>query len=230
MKKKYTLSLILLITIQGILFLGNASAQNVGIGTATPSEKLDVLGNLKFSGALMPNNNAGTTGRILMSAGAGVPPTWVTATNLLYNNTFVAYSTGGITTNSSWQVIPGMSITATVPSGMNAKILVHADLGIATTSTVQPSGTDIAIYMNGTWTPGSAGYKRVYLRPGTINTENNVFGNPSMDIVQTVGAGTYTFDVRGWQQLTGGGSSSAVVGGASGSVFQGSLIVMVILQ
>ena len=59
-----------------VTLLNFVSAQNVGIGTATPTEKLDVLGNLKFTGALMPNNNAGTTGRLLMSSGAGVAPTW----------------------------------------------------------------------------------------------------------------------------------------------------------
>jgi hypothetical protein len=76
MNNKFILSLFLLIALQGILVCTYSSAQNVGIGTATPSEKLDVLGNLKFSGALMPNNNAGTVGRLLQSAGVGVPPTW----------------------------------------------------------------------------------------------------------------------------------------------------------
>ncbi|RYE36866.1 MAG: hypothetical protein EOP42_01765 [Sphingobacteriaceae bacterium] len=50
---------------------------NVGIGTNTPTEKLDITGNLKFSGALMPNNSAGTAGYFLQSAGAGTPPVWV---------------------------------------------------------------------------------------------------------------------------------------------------------
>jgi hypothetical protein len=50
----------------------------VGIGTTTPTQPLDVVGNVKFSGALMPNNTAGTTGQILTSAGAGVAPTWTT--------------------------------------------------------------------------------------------------------------------------------------------------------
>ena len=49
---------------------------NVGIGNVNPSEKVDVTGNLKFSGALMPNNTAGTAGQVLTSAGAGLPPTW----------------------------------------------------------------------------------------------------------------------------------------------------------
>lgn len=52
---------------------------NVGISNNAPTEKLDITGNLKFSGALMPNNNAGATGYILQSAGAGAPPVWVSA-------------------------------------------------------------------------------------------------------------------------------------------------------
>jgi hypothetical protein len=52
------------------------SSGNVGIANTNPTEKLDITGNLKFSGALMPNNSAGTTGQVLTSAGAGLPPTW----------------------------------------------------------------------------------------------------------------------------------------------------------
>lgn len=49
---------------------------NVGIATPTPTERLDVAGNLRFSGALMPNNLPGTAGQVLTSAGPGVAPTW----------------------------------------------------------------------------------------------------------------------------------------------------------
>lgn len=76
MKKNFTSSLFLLLAFQGILLCSYSSAQNVGIGTATPTQKLDVLGNIKFSGALMPNNLSGNAGQFLLSAGAGVPPTW----------------------------------------------------------------------------------------------------------------------------------------------------------
>ncbi len=69
------------------LFLGNSNSLansqtltlaggNVGIANTNPTEKLDITGNLKFSGALMPNNTAGTAGQVLTSAGAGLPPTW----------------------------------------------------------------------------------------------------------------------------------------------------------
>lgn len=50
---------------------------NFGVGIS-PTEKLHVAGNIRFSGALMPNNTAGTSGQVLTSAGAGVVPTWTT--------------------------------------------------------------------------------------------------------------------------------------------------------
>ena len=57
------------------------STGNVGIANIAPTEKLDVTGNVKFSGALMPNNTAGTSGQVLTSAGAGTVPTWTTNTS-----------------------------------------------------------------------------------------------------------------------------------------------------
>ncbi len=50
-------------------------SQNVGIGT-TPSQKLDVNGNLKINGAFMPAGQPGTSGQILMSNGANTNPSW----------------------------------------------------------------------------------------------------------------------------------------------------------
>ena len=49
----------------------------VAIGNLSPTEALDVTGNIRFSGALMPNNSAGTAGHILQSNGAGNAPTWI---------------------------------------------------------------------------------------------------------------------------------------------------------
>jgi hypothetical protein len=50
----------------------------LGVRNTAPTEVLDVTGNVKFSGALMPNNAAGSSGQCLVSAGAGNPPVWST--------------------------------------------------------------------------------------------------------------------------------------------------------
>lgn len=54
----------------------------VGVLNPIPTEALDVTGNIRFSGALMPNNLPGTSGYILSSNGSGVAPTWVDPSSL----------------------------------------------------------------------------------------------------------------------------------------------------
>ena len=66
----------------------------VGIGTVAPNQVLDVTGNVAFSGALMPNNNAGLSGYFLTSAGTNTPPTWT-------NPTTLAWKPGGNDMNSA---------------------------------------------------------------------------------------------------------------------------------
>ena len=102
MKQNYKyLSLILVVLVTSLL-LNSASAQNVGIGTATPTEKLDVLGNLKFTGALMPNNNAGTVGKVLLSSGPGVAPTWgPSMLNTSATTNFGKFYVNGVTLSSN---------------------------------------------------------------------------------------------------------------------------------
>ncbi len=53
------------------------AAGNLGIGTQAPTQALDLVGNLKFSGTLRPNDSPGAAGQILVSSGSSSPPTWV---------------------------------------------------------------------------------------------------------------------------------------------------------
>jgi len=83
----FTFSIIL------ILLCQHTNAQNVGIGTATPMEKLHISGNVQidglasadtnvvlsnFDGKLI-NLNTGATGQVLTSQGAGRAPIWAAA-------------------------------------------------------------------------------------------------------------------------------------------------------
>ena len=151
-------------------------------------------------------------------------------TGLLYSNIFVAYSTAAVATSTTWQNIPGMTITFTVPAGASAKAMVHAEVGMFTNCATNGgiSGTDVGIYRNAVLVT-NGGFKRTYLGDALIDLdENNVYGNPSMEIIETLGAGTYTYELRCWQQLTG--SCNASVGGATGDVRQGMISVQVVLQ
>ncbi|MES2620303.1 MAG: hypothetical protein V4615_05570 [Bacteroidota bacterium] len=52
------------------------SLGNMGIGITTPTERLQVGGNLRLDKAFMPGNSAGTASQFLLSAGANAAPTW----------------------------------------------------------------------------------------------------------------------------------------------------------
>jgi len=65
------------ILLQVALLMGGLAAQNVGIGTNNPTQRLHVAGNLRLDNAFMPGNQPGAVGNILLSQGAGVAPVWL---------------------------------------------------------------------------------------------------------------------------------------------------------
>lgn len=78
---------------------------NIGIGTAAPQQILDVNGNIKFTGTLMPANQAGTDGTVLMSKGAGITPEWRSPGNILLTNFYERnISTQFYDVNGTYQV------------------------------------------------------------------------------------------------------------------------------
>ncbi len=115
----------------------------VGINQALPSQALDVAGNLQFTGALMPNTLAGTTGQVLTSAGAGVAPVWVAASSL---NTTATTGTGTtaplITLNGAgdiaYKTAPAQGVILVAPNNTCWKLTVGNTGNIITQSVTCP--------------------------------------------------------------------------------------------
>ena len=64
----------------GDVILNGTNGDNCGIGTASPSQKLDVNGNVRFRSLLYASNNsAGSSGQVLSSTGSGTQ--WISVTS-----------------------------------------------------------------------------------------------------------------------------------------------------
>lgn len=108
-----------------IFLLGFCIGQNVGIGTALPSERLHVAGNLRFDGALMPAGHAGNSGQFLMSNGSGVPPSWANPTPYalqVYTNQNP--NIVDITSTTNWTSV--VSLNDPIPLAANSIVLAWA--------------------------------------------------------------------------------------------------------
>lgn len=84
-----------------IFFFACSYAQNVGIGTPTPVERLDVNGNINVTGTIKANGVDGTAGQVLMKNSSGVL-TWADMSE--YKN-FVTFGSG----SGTWTVPAGVT-------------------------------------------------------------------------------------------------------------------------
>ncbi len=172
---------------------------NFGIGNMAPSEKLDVMGNVKFSGALMPNNLAGTAGYFLTSAGAGIAPTWtaITASGL-----GAITSLNGLTTTAQTFATPGTAGTA--PAWSSATSIHTLNIPLASVTGVTAgliSNTDWNTFNNkasttNSWsTTGNSGTTSATNFIGTTDAKSfkiktNSIQGFVLDSAQNVGIGT----------------------------------------
>ncbi len=93
---------------------------NVGIGTASPTQKLDVVGNIAFSGSLMPGGNAGSPGQVLVSQGPGLPPVWQNIGYSSGTGSCVRGVTPCVNTSGSTGSCPGMGPSQCVNACKNS--------------------------------------------------------------------------------------------------------------
>ena len=192
---------------------------NVGIGNVTPTQRLQVEGAIRFSGSLMPNNDAGVTGRRLESQGAGFPPIWFDAKNDIY----VDYGTTSLVTNSStFQVMPGLSRTINLPAG--ARVLIWGDAGALHTSSW--ATLDFAVCVNGDCFSNNGGFTRVSVDYTTATWVP--FGRGSTYMIYTTpSAGNYTFTYQA-RKAGGGNTASTTFSGDVTSALNGTLMIQVV--
>lgn len=138
----------------------------VGISNTAPTEALDVTGNLRLSGAFMPNNAAGSMGQILQSAGAGAADTWSTATYPATagsaGNMLMSDGTNWISTDiATGQFTPADPTTTTNTTGVM--------MGLGTTATITTvRTTEVSVYISGDIdTTGGGNGSQVQIRFGT---------------------------------------------------------------
>ena len=87
-------------------------SQNVGIGTVTPSEKLDVNGNINVAGQVKLAGNAGTSNQVLMKDATN-NPVWGDLSEFKHIQVFdcnsIAFSNGASNCADFWNVPAGVT-------------------------------------------------------------------------------------------------------------------------
>jgi hypothetical protein len=187
----------------------------MGLGNTAPSEMLDITGNLKFSGAIMPGGSAGTSGYILTSNGAGAAPTWTNPTSIasgsywtLNGNNVSAEKTFGTTSNYDLPFITNNT--------EQMRLSADGDLAIGT-STFDGTAPEKLLIDAGT----TSSYNLIYAK-GSINNylqfniQNEHSGSAaSTDIVATNNNGTEISKFIDMGINSSNYSNSGILGGAN---------------
>lgn len=168
---------------------------NIGIANNSPTEKLDVTGNIRFSGALMPNNSAGTAGYVLVSSGASTAPTW--QDGLSYLGAY-AWVYGGNNVNAVKNI--GTTSSFDLPVITNnierMRVTTGGNVGIGSSTF---NGTNPERLLVNAGSTGNTNYQNVIVGKGNtnsyaqLNIQNGNAGTAaSSDVVATADNGSET--------------------------------------
>ena len=175
-----------------IVFYNSGRTLKMGIGNVSPAEVLDVIGNVRFSGALMPGGDPGTSGYVLTSTGSSGTPTWTAPSNLYWStfgNTGTSASTNYLGTSDAQDLVFRTNATERM------RVLSTGQVGINTTSTAH----QLASIYSGTADETAAIYGNA--SAGTTNQAIGVWGAAT----NTAAGNTGTIGVL----ATGNGNTSA---------------------
>jgi hypothetical protein len=189
---------------------------NVGIANGSPTEKLDITGNLKFSGALMPGGTAGTAGHFLVSTGSGSAPTWFDASNLAWQvngNSVPSIQTLG-TTNA-------YDLPFITNNTEKMRIRSSGGVGIGTSTF---NGTNPEELIVDAGSNGSGAFQNVIVGKGNTNsyaqlniqnTYSAAGNSASSDVVATSDNGNESVNFIDMGINSGTNTTTGVLGGAN---------------
>ncbi len=198
---------------------------NIGISNLTPSEKLDVTGNIKFSGALMPNNLPGTIGNVLTSQGAGVAPVWLPPAGAV-----AAYDlTATKTTINSTNYVTVNGLTQSITLSANSLVSISTYGIIETFSTAAGGGSTAQVGILIANNPVAEQTVNTYntsTNPPTTNMETNW----GLSTYRVLGPGTYVIKVAA--KKVAGFITSFYAGGANytGLPNEGEMTILIFPQ
>jgi hypothetical protein len=172
---------------------------NTGFGTLTPTEKLDVAGNINLTGQLKFNNSPGSAGQALVSNGPSSSPSWQNASKYIVAENLVSsvISTGVF---QSMPGVDGQNFTITSPSIVKITIAAQATVDAGETIPQEPRFFFRIMQGASIVRTGSEGYS--YLKP-----QPAIYVSNTMTVTQYytgLANGTYSIDCRILNQSSGG--------------------------
>lgn len=136
--------------------LGNSqifdNGTNVGVGTASPSQKLHVAGNMRVAGAYYDrNNNPGTANQVLSSTATGTQ--WIKGQTIQTNSgTVTAGNWYRIASNSGNRADASFTLRDYISGGGHSTMRFHAGINYGYSSGISFSLLSHSVYSSATFT------------------------------------------------------------------------------
>lgn len=143
-----------------------------------------------LSGALALNGNEGSAGQVIQSNGVSTPPSWITPTNALYNNTLQLTPLGDLSSGSSTPtLIPGLSYALTAAGNCKVMVMFSIHVYAGGCDFCGSSRAFLDLDVNGT-------FVQEWVQTVSNGAENTFSGS----FLLTFGPGSYTIELKGFKQ------------------------------